>query len=148
MANRSRYLVATLRAIGVLDLFAFLAVVAPRSWINASHQSLGMGDFPSDPIAGYLARSTSLWYVGYGLLLWYLAADVQACSRIIALIAWLMMVQGGIVMGIDWAEGMPVWWTALEGPCCIGLGALILILQRWSAKEELPGTTRSGTEST
>jgi len=137
LAHRSQYLAGTLRAIGLLDMVSFLAVVAPRAWIDFSHQSLGMGDFPSDPITGYLARSTSLWYVAYGLLLWYLASDVKTYSRLITCLAWVMIAQGFVVLGIDLAEGMPLWWTALEGPCCTGLGALILILQRWSALEEV-----------
>lgn len=135
LANRRRYLEATLRGIGLLDLVASLAVVAPRAWIDASHQRLGLGQFPGDAIAGYLARSTSLWYVAYGLLLWYLASDVETYSRLITCVAWVMVAQGFVVAGIDIAEGMPLWWTALEGPCCTGLGILVLVLQRWSAAD-------------
>ena len=42
----------------------------------------------------------------------------------------MMVVQGLVVVGIDLAEGMPGWWTTLEGPCCVGLGASLLIVQR------------------
>ena len=39
------------------------------SWIAASHEWLGMGDYPDRPIVDYLARSLSLFYGLVGLLL-------------------------------------------------------------------------------
>jgi hypothetical protein len=119
-----------LRAIGLLDLVAIIAVFSPRTWFVHSHHMLGMGDFPHEPIAGYLARCTSIWYASYGLLLWFVSFDVAKYSQLIRILAWAMFVQGFIVMGIDIAEGMPRWWIALEGPCCSGLGAGLLLLQR------------------
>ena len=132
MLNRQRYLVWMLRGIGLLDLLAIMAVVVPRTGIAFSHQLLGMGEFPLEPIAGYLARSTSIWYASYGLLLWFVSYDLNHYSRLITCLAWMMMVQGVIVTGVDLAEGMPMWWTGLEGPCSLGLGLGVLLLQRWS----------------
>jgi hypothetical protein len=119
-----------LRTIGSLDLIALLAVFAPRAWIAQSHESLGLGTFPQEPIAAYLARCTSIWYASYGLLLWFVAYDVQKYSLLITCLASTMLIQGFIVAGIDIAVGMPDWWIALEGPCCSGLGAGLLWLQR------------------
>jgi len=119
-----------LRAIGLLDLVALIAVFSPLSWIAEIHRSLGMGEFPTDPIAGYLARCTSFWYATYGMLLWFVSYDVQKYSQLITYLAWAMFAQGLIVVGIDLAAGMPGWWTSLEGPCCSGLGASLLLLQR------------------
>ena len=130
MSNNRRFLVGLLRAIGLLDMFALLAVIAPRSWIDDSHQLLGMGRFPVEPIAGYLARSTSFWYASYGILLWFVSCDVEKNSQLITCLAWVMVTQGLVVIGIDTAEGMPGWWTTVEGPCCIGLGASLLLVQR------------------
>lgn len=129
VTKNRRFLVGLLRAIGLLDLLALLAVISPRGWIEECHQSLGMGSFPVEPITGYLARSTSLWYASYGMLLWFVSSDVEKNSQLIACLAWIMVVQGFVVVGIDIAEGMPGWWTAIEGPCCIGLGASLLIAQ-------------------
>ena len=123
-----------LRAIGLIDLIALLAVISPRSWIALSHDSLGLGTFPDAPITGYLARCTSIWYASYGLLLWFVSFDVQKYSLLITCLAWTMFIQGFIVVGIDLAEGMPGWWIALEGPCCSGLGASLLLLQRSSTR--------------
>lgn len=119
-----------LRAIGLVDLLALLAVLSPRSWIASSHELLGLGTFPTEPIAGYLARCTSIWYASYGLLLWFVSCDIQKYSLLITCLAWTMFVQGFIVVGIDIAEGMPDWWITFEGPCCSGLGASLLLLQR------------------
>ncbi len=119
-----------LRVIGLIDLMALLAVFSPRLWMAHSHESLGLGTFPDDPITGYLARCTSIWYASYGLLLWFVSCDVQKYSLLITCLAWTMFIQGFIVMGIDVVEGMPGWWIALEGPCCAGLGASLLLLQR------------------
>ena len=133
--NSSRWLIRMLRVIGLLDLIAVVAVVSPRSWIVASHQALGMGPFPSEPIAGYLARCTSIWYASYGLLLWFISCDVRRYSPLITFLACAMLVQGFVIIAIDINEEMPSWWTWLEGPCCSGLGACLLALQRSSGVE-------------
>jgi hypothetical protein len=119
-----------LRATGLLDLLALVAVIAPRTWITDIHRTLGMGDFPIEPIAGYLARSTSIWYASYGLLLWFVSYDVGKYAQLITCLAWIMVIQGLLIFRIDMIEGMPGWWTALEGPCSSGLGISLLLLQR------------------
>ncbi len=130
MTRRTSPLVIALRLLGLLDLCAFAAAVAPRAVIAASHEWLGLGAFPQEPIAGYLARCTSIWCGLYGLLLWSVASDVVRYSRLIVLLACAMIIQGIALVAIDLAEGMPGWWTALEGPCCSILGAILLALQR------------------
>lgn len=135
MSNRGRVLIGMLRAIGLLDMVAVLAVVSPRAWIGRIHLSLGMGALPAEPIVGYLARCTSIWYVTYGLLLWVISFDIERYAFLITCVAVTMFVQGLIMVGIDLAEGMPWWWVALEGPCCSGLGAMLLILNRSAAKQ-------------
>ena len=47
-----KFLVVALRLLGLLDLCAFAAAIAPRSWIAFSHAGLGLGAFPQEPIAG------------------------------------------------------------------------------------------------
>lgn len=136
-ANNSRrgsLLAVALRAMGLLDICAFAAAIAPRAWIAASHENLGLGHFPHEPIAGYLARCTSVWCGLYGLLLWFVAGDVTRYARLITLLACAMIAQGFALMAIDFVEGMPGWWTATEGPCCSILGALLLALQQRETK--------------
>ena len=117
-------------------MIAVLAVVSPRSWIERVHLSLGLGSLPTEPIVGYLARCTSIWYVTYGLLLWFISFDVERYTILIMFIALTMFAQGLIVMGIDLAEGMPWWWIALEGPCCSGLGAGLLFHNRPAVRRD------------
>ena len=136
MSNRKQIFVGSLRATGALDLLAVVAVIAPRKWIAISHQMLGMGEFPSSPVAGYLARSTSIWYAAFGFLLWFVSFDVERYSQLIQCLAWMMVAQGFLILGIDLAEGMPVWWTVIEGPCSAFLGAGLLLFHRWSRTKE------------
>lgn len=127
-----------LRTIGTLDLIALTAVFSSRNWIASSHEMLGMGLFPDAAIAGYLARCTSIWYASYGLLLWFVSCDTEKYSQLITGLACVMFVQGFAVTGIDTVEGMPGWWIALEGPCCSGLGAGLLLLQWRGLPDEQP----------
>ena len=55
-----------LRISGAVSLFALIGVFMPYSWMNVTHQWLGMGTLPSEPIVGYLARSTSAFYTFFG----------------------------------------------------------------------------------
>ena len=129
MTQRTRGLVVLLRLLGLLDFCALAAVVAPHAWIAASHEWLGLGPFPVQPIVEYLARCTSVWYASYGLLLWFISCDVERYARLILFLSCVLIVQGIVIVGIDLAAGMPGWWTTFEGPCCSGLGAILLILQ-------------------
>ena len=47
-----------------------------------------------------------------------------------------VIVFGTAVLVIDWAVGMPGYWTAIEGPCIVLLGVLYLVFaQRIPEKE-------------
>lgn len=61
MGGQDRFLRLFLWIVGTASLLAVAAVVMPYAWMNAIHQWLGMGRLPSDPIVGYLARSTWPW---------------------------------------------------------------------------------------
>lgn len=125
-----RWLAFTLRVLGTLDLLAFAAVVMPGEWIACIHEYVGLGDFPDAPIAAYLARSASALYGFYGLLLWYLAADVLRHRELIAFFARMAIALGVILLAIDWVEGLPLWWRLVEGPAFAAAGVAILLLQR------------------
>ena len=66
MTRSGRALQLFLRAIGSVALLAIFAVFMPYSWMKAVHGWLGMGTLPNDPIVGYLARSTSIFYALLG----------------------------------------------------------------------------------
>ena len=143
----TRSLVVILRAFGVMDMLAFIAVVMPTAWIETGHQWSGLGAFPDAPIAGYLARSASLMYGLHGGLLFLLATDTARYERLIRWIAAATVFHGGIMLAIDVAQQMPLWWTLVEGPAFSITGATILVAQRFAvgrrAAQESESMTRA-----
>jgi hypothetical protein len=121
------YLAGAVCAIGAVALFM------PRSWMAIGHEWLGMGEFPGQPVAEYLARETSGMYAFYGVLLLLLAGDVRRYRRIItyqciaiAFIAVTMLFYGG----------MPTLWLLGDVASATGTCAVVLILQAVIAAED------------
>jgi NADPH-dependent 7-cyano-7-deazaguanine reductase QueF-like protein len=96
---------------------------------------MGLGTFPDASIASYLARSTSLWFASFGVLLWFVSRDVNRNSQLIQFLGWAMLAQGLFMIGIDLWEGMPTWWIAAEGPTCLALAIAILWLRPTATAE-------------
>ena len=138
VTQRETGLVCLLRMLGLINFAAVVAVAAPTSWIDGCHELLGMGPFPAVPIAGYLARSTSLWFASFGVLLWFVSRDIGRYRSLIVFLGWAMFVQGIFMIGIDWAERMPGWWIVIEGPTCVLLGVSIVRLARIPSPEIKP----------
>jgi hypothetical protein len=128
-ATSCRLLVVVLRVLGVIDLLSLGAVVMPVAWMQSVHAWAGLGQLPAEPIVGYLARSASVLYALYGVLLIYMSWDVLRYWRLIRLCAITATVQGLVIIGIDVAEGMPLWWTLAEGPSLAASGLLLLAIQ-------------------
>jgi hypothetical protein len=127
--NRSeRILVWLLRAGGAVMLTALGAVVMPFDWMNSIHQRLGLGELPRAPIVGYLTRSVSALYALHGALLIFLAHDIRRYRLVVRFLAVAGVVFGALVLGIDYSVGMPVGWTAQEGPLVIVLGVVFFLL--------------------
>jgi len=128
MTRQDRFLRLFLRIIGTASLFAFVAVVMPYSWMNAIHQWLGMGRLPTEPIVGYLARSTSAFYALFGGLLWVVSFDLQRHRLVLRYLGAAIILFGATLIAIDMFEGMPLYWSLCEGPIDIGFGIVILFL--------------------
>ncbi len=127
-----RLLVVVLRAFGVLDLGALGAVFLPPRWMAAAHAWLGLGALPQGPLVGYLARSASFLYALHGALVLFLSFDTRRYRHVITFLAAAALVHGAVMMGIDLAEGMPLWWRAFEGPGFAATGAVVLLAQ-WAS---------------
>src|SRR6516225_6886500 len=125
-----RGLAVTLRAFGCLDLLALVAVMMPERWMAAGHQWAGLGPLPEGPLVGYLARSSSALYALHGATVLFVSFDIRRYWRLITFLAAIALIHGVIMLGIDLAEGMPKWWTAIEGPCFAATGTIVLLLQR------------------
>lgn len=130
-ATASAWLVGLLRLIGLIDLAAVVAVAMPRSWMQWGCMVTGLADFPTEPLAGYLARSASAMYALFGLLLLVLSTDILRYWLIIRTVAGLAMMHGMTMVFVDWLEGMPLWWTLVEGPTTASTGLLIWLVQGW-----------------
>lgn len=130
MSARPNHLAIFLRFLGLIDFAAVLAVLAPTSWLSKCHEWLGLGAYPDAPITGYLARSTSVWFVSFGVFLWFVSRDVVRHLSVIQFVAYAMIVQGFVMLGIDGLCGLPIWWVIAEGVSCIVLGIVTVGLCR------------------
>jgi hypothetical protein len=119
-----------LRALGMLDLLAFGAVLMPQEWMAATHAWLGMGNLPRAAVVDYLARSASLMYAQHGAVFLFLSSDVRRFRPLIRTMALIAIVSGGMMLAIDLLAGIPLFWTVIEGPGYIILAAIVLLLCR------------------
>ncbi len=135
-AGREALLKLVLRVIGGFSLLALIFVVAPYSWMNTIHDRwLGMGELSSQPVVGYLARSTSAFYALLGGLLILVSRDPRAYRSVLLYLAWAIMALGVALFFIDQAEGLPPPWSLWEGPFVAAFGVLVLWLTRTLGEE-------------
>jgi hypothetical protein len=98
--------------------------------MDATHQWLGLGPLPAEPIVAYLARSTSLFYALLGGLMWLVSFDLERHRTVINFLGYAMLVFGLMLFGIDWQAGLPLWWMLYEGPWDAAVGIAILVFNR------------------
>jgi hypothetical protein len=128
MSKEERSLKLFLRVIGTVALLAVVAVVMPYSWMDATHQWLGMGQLPSEPVVGYLARSASAFYALFGGLLWRTSCDLKRHRQVLLYLGAAVIIFGAALFIVDLLEGMPLYWSLTEGPINVTFGIVILIL--------------------
>jgi hypothetical protein len=143
----ARRLAIVLRAIGLLDLCALLAVVMPESWMNDVHAWLGMGPLPAGAVVGYLARTASSLYALGGALFIFLSFDVERYGRVITFLALAGVVHGATTLVIDLVHELPPLWRYSEGPCLIATGILVLWLQTRVARRRAGIEMRGGSQA-
>lgn len=119
-------LVFLLRYGAVVTFSAFFAMLLPLDWMVATHRWLGLGDLPRLPVVEYLARSVAALYGFHGVLLFLLSTDPVRYLMLVKFVGVMNVLFGAMVLFIDLDAGMPVWWTAVEGPGVIVLGVLVL----------------------
>jgi hypothetical protein len=126
--GRARLLVLLLRVAGVITVTAFVAIFLPVEWMAASHQRLGLGEFPRTPVVDYLARSVAALYGFHGILILLVSTDPMKYRAIVSYIASMNVLFGVIVFAIDLHAGMPAYWTFGEGPPITAFGIVIAYL--------------------
>jgi hypothetical protein len=129
MASES-VLRAILRITGSSSLLAVLFVAAPYDSMDYIHLSLGMGTLPDSPVVGYLARSTSAFYAMLGGLFWVVSFDLRRYRPVVIYLGAAIGLFGVVLLAVDWAEGMPRFWTVWEGPFVALFGLATLVLSR------------------
>lgn len=110
-----------LRLTGAVEMLAFIAVVMPRTWMEISHEWLGLGQMPHGPVLMFLIRQASYTYGMHGIALWVLAFDVKRFRPLIILNGIAYLLAAPVFWAIDYTAGMPLWWTIGD---CIGCGVL------------------------
>ena len=130
MTKSDKVLVMLLRFGGVIALFAVVAVVMPTSWMAATHRWLGLGEMPTGPVVEYLARSLSAFHALVGALCLVMASDLDRYRPLVRFFGVCLALLGVVFTGVDLAAGMPWWWTALEGPGAVPVGAWVYALAR------------------
>ena len=128
MKSPERKLAWLLRAIGLLDLCALVAVLMPREWHGRAHEAAGLGAIPDAPIVLYLTRSASSLYALYGALLLFLSADVARHLAVIRFLALAAQMHTLALVAIDLNAGLPAWWIVSEGLGYFGWSAAVLWL--------------------
>ena len=127
-SDSDRLLALLLQCVGGVAILAVVPLWMPRQWIEGAHQWLGLGEFPSSPIAEYLARSVSALCAFYGGLLVVLSLDVRRYAPLIRYqaIAIMTLSACGVLVG-RWA-GMPMWFVSGDAAACWAYGIPMLML--------------------
>lgn len=81
--NPERIIKFLLILMGISCVPAIIPAVMPLAWIQGTHEWLGLGEFPEQPIAEYLARGMSVLCAFYGGLVLVLSRDVRRFLPII-----------------------------------------------------------------
>lgn len=105
------WLALLLRVFGVVCLLALFPLFMPAAWIHGTHEWLGWGEFPSQPVAEYLARATSSLAAFLGGLCVMLATDVRRYAVVIRYTAVGVMGYSACGLGLGTAAGLPLWFT-------------------------------------
>lgn len=125
-----------LRLVGAVEILAFVAVMMPRSWMEASHAWLGMGEMTGGAVTMFMIRQASYTYGIHGISLWVLASDVKRFRPMVILNGIAFLLAAPVFFAIDYASGMPLWWTVGDTAGCAFFGALLLWLDRRDGRSE------------
>ena len=130
--NRKLLLAWLLRLVGLVEVLAFIAVIMPRTWMEASHAWLGLGEMPHGPVLMFLIRQSSYTYGMHGVSLWVIATDVKRFRALIVFNGISYLLAAPLFFTIDYLSGMPMWWTIGDSVACGLVGVALLALNRWN----------------
>ena len=116
--------------LGGLAALAFLPMVMPTSWMEATAVWLELEPLPRTPLAQYVTRSLCLVYGVFGVLTIFIAGRVRQHRQLLTLVACLTALMGLALTVLDFAIGMPASWSWGEGPPTMLCALAILWLAR------------------
>ncbi|HTK76868.1 MAG TPA: hypothetical protein VL371_16495 [Gemmataceae bacterium] len=114
--------------VGATEILAFPAVLVPQSSMATIHDWLGVGEMPRAPVFDSLMRRVAFTYGLHGVALLFIASDVVRYRPLVVLTAVGYLASGLAFIAIDVANGMPWWWVANIGGCCLLIGVVLLAL--------------------
>jgi hypothetical protein len=117
-----------LRVAGSFEMLAFVSVLMPRSWMEAAHAWLGLGEMPQGAVLMFMIRQASYVYGMHGVLLWILASDVVRYRTLILFTGFSFLLAAPVFLVIDHTAGMPLYWTISDALGCGFFGAALLWL--------------------
>jgi len=128
-----RVLKIILRLTAASMLLALVAVFMPKPWMAMAHEWLGLGTFPQQPIAEYLARTTSALYALVGGALLISASDVRRYGR---MITYLALATAGVpvAIAVTCLNDLPPWWLAGDLVTAGGFAIVVFVLQYMARK--------------
>jgi len=119
-----------LRIAGATEILAFIAVIMPRSWMEAGHIWVGLGEMPGGPLLMFMIRQASYVYGMHGVSLWVLATDLERFRPLLLLNGISFVLAAGVFFWIDYSSGMPWFWTLSDTLGCALFGAPLLWFNR------------------
>lgn len=117
-----------LRFDGLVLCCAVFAIALSDARMSEMHQGMGMGPLPEGALVSYLTRTVSGLYFLRGALVLLCSTDVLRYLPIVKLLGWGNLAFGVFVLVLDLRLGMPAFWTWMEGPSVIAIGAVLLAL--------------------
>jgi hypothetical protein len=134
--NRQRLQSWLLRVAGSVEILAFGAVLMPRSWMEASHAWLGLGEMPRGAVLMFMIRQASYVYGMHGVLLWILASDVARYRPLIRFTSFSFLLAAPVFLIIDHTSGLPLYWIVSDTAACAFFGVSLLWLDRSDASRD------------
>lgn len=135
--NRDWILVLALRVAGAVEVLAFVSVLMPRAWMEASHRWLGLGEMPESAVLMFMIRQASYVYGMHGVFLWLLASNVERYRPLIVFTGATFILAAPVFFVIDHTAGMPLWWTVMDSLGCGVFGAVVLWATRGKVSDAL-----------
>lgn len=131
-----RALVWILRFAGVVCLLGVVGLFLPTNAMAAVHEWAGLGQFPNEPIAVYLARATSALCGLFGGLMIFLSGDVQRHRSVIAFQAIGLIAVSGALVIASIGSGRLFYYLLADAAACWAYSIPVLWLLRVNASAD------------